>query len=102
MQEEIVKFFTSSTPAPVFLRFDGFARAFSGGSFSAMDLGFGNEKSQKNSSHSVVRPRPVFRFTMHSAPMKTVKTFGNLADAGFAHSLLESAGIPAFIADEQS
>ena len=34
--------------------------------------------------------------------MKTVKTFGNLAEAGFASSLLEAAGIPASLADEQS
>ena len=34
--------------------------------------------------------------------MKTVKTFGNLAEAGFACSLLESAGIRASLADEQS
>lgn len=34
--------------------------------------------------------------------MKTVKTFGNLAEAGFACSLLEAAGIPAVLADEQS
>jgi len=34
--------------------------------------------------------------------MKTVKTYSNLAEAGFAHSLLEAAGIPAFMADEQS
>ena len=34
--------------------------------------------------------------------MKTLKTFANLAEAGFAASLLESAGIPALLADEQS
>ncbi len=34
--------------------------------------------------------------------MKIVKTFGNLAEAGFASSLLEAAGIPASLADEQS
>ncbi|MEA3207305.1 MAG: hypothetical protein QOE70_362 [Chthoniobacter sp.] len=34
--------------------------------------------------------------------MKTVKTFGNLAEAGFACSLLEAAGVPATLADEQS
>ena len=34
--------------------------------------------------------------------MQTVKTFGNLAEAGFARSLLEASGIPAFLADEQS
>lgn len=39
---------------------------------------------------------------MLSPAMKTVKTYSNLAEAGFAHSLIEAAGIPAFIADEQS
>jgi hypothetical protein len=34
--------------------------------------------------------------------MKTVKTFTNLAAAGFASSLLEACGIPALLADEQS
>jgi hypothetical protein len=34
--------------------------------------------------------------------MKTVKTFGNLAEAGFASSLLESAGIKALLADEEN
>ena len=34
--------------------------------------------------------------------MKTIKTFGNLAEAGFACSLLEAAGIPAALADEES
>ena len=34
--------------------------------------------------------------------MKTVRTFGNLAEAGFASSLLEAAGIKALLADEQS
>lgn len=34
--------------------------------------------------------------------MKTVKTFANLSEAGFASSLLEAAGIPALLADEQS
>lgn len=34
--------------------------------------------------------------------MTTIKTFSNLAEAGFAHSLLEAAGIPAFLADEQT
>ncbi len=34
--------------------------------------------------------------------MKTVKTFSNLAEAGFATSLLEAAGITALLADEQS
>ena len=34
--------------------------------------------------------------------MKTIKTFGNLAEAGFASSLLEVAGIPAALADEES
>jgi hypothetical protein len=34
--------------------------------------------------------------------MKTVKTFTNLAEAGFATSLLEAAGIPALLAGEQS
>ena len=34
--------------------------------------------------------------------MKTVRTFGNLAEAGFASSLLESAGIKTLMADEQS
>ena len=34
--------------------------------------------------------------------MKTVRTFGNLADAGFASSLLEAAGIRTLMADEQS
>lgn len=34
--------------------------------------------------------------------MKTVRTFTNLAEAGFACSLLESAGIRASLADEQS
>lgn len=34
--------------------------------------------------------------------MKTVKTYSNLAEAGFADSLLEAAGIPALLADEQS
>ena len=34
--------------------------------------------------------------------MKTLKTFGNLAEAGFASSLLEAAGIPAALADEES
>ena len=34
--------------------------------------------------------------------MKTIRTFSNLAEAGFASSLLEAAGIKAFLADEQS
>jgi hypothetical protein len=34
--------------------------------------------------------------------MKTVKTFGNLSEAGFASSLLEAEGIPASLADESS
>ncbi|MEI9895833.1 MAG: DUF2007 domain-containing protein [Chthoniobacter sp.] len=34
--------------------------------------------------------------------MKTVKTFVNLSEAGFASSLLEASGIPALLADEQS
>jgi hypothetical protein len=34
--------------------------------------------------------------------VKTLKTFSNLAEAGFAGSLLEAAGIPALLADEQS
>ena len=34
--------------------------------------------------------------------MKTVRTFGNLAEAGFASSLLEAAGIRTLMADEQS
>lgn len=34
--------------------------------------------------------------------MKTVKTYGNLSEAGFASSLLEAAGIRAFLADEQT
>ena len=34
--------------------------------------------------------------------MKTIRTFSNLADAGFASSLLEAAGIKALLADEQS
>ena len=34
--------------------------------------------------------------------MKTVRTFGELAEAGFARSLLEAAGIEALLADEQS
>jgi hypothetical protein len=34
--------------------------------------------------------------------VKTVKTFTNLAEAGFASSLLEASGIPASLADEQS
>jgi hypothetical protein len=34
--------------------------------------------------------------------MKTVKTFANLSDAGFASSLLEASGIPALLAEEQS
>jgi hypothetical protein len=34
--------------------------------------------------------------------MKTVKTFSNLAEAGFATSLLEAAGIPAFLNSEHS
>ncbi len=34
--------------------------------------------------------------------MKTVKTFTNLAEAGFAVSLLEAMGIPVFLAGEQS
>ena len=34
--------------------------------------------------------------------MKTVRTFGNLADAGFASSLLEAGGIKSLLADEQS
>ena len=34
--------------------------------------------------------------------MKTVRTFGNLAEAGFASSLLEAAGIKTLLADEQS
>src|SRR5687767_14251621 len=34
--------------------------------------------------------------------MKTLKTFSNLAEAGFAGSLLEAAGIPTLLADEQS
>lgn len=34
--------------------------------------------------------------------MKTVRTFSNLAEAGFCSSLLEASGIRAFVADEQS
>lgn len=34
--------------------------------------------------------------------MKTVRTYGNLAEAGFAASLLEAAGIKALMADEGS
>ena len=34
--------------------------------------------------------------------MKTVRTFANLAEAGFASSLLEAAGIKSLLADEQS
>jgi hypothetical protein len=34
--------------------------------------------------------------------VKTVKTFANLSEAGFASSLLEASGIPALLADEQS
>jgi hypothetical protein len=34
--------------------------------------------------------------------MKTVRTFGELSEAGFARSLLEAAGIEALLADEQS
>jgi hypothetical protein len=34
--------------------------------------------------------------------VKTVKTFANLSEAGFAGSLLEASGIPALLADEQS
>lgn len=34
--------------------------------------------------------------------MKTLKTFSNVAEAGFAGSLLEAAGIPVLLADEQS
>ena len=34
--------------------------------------------------------------------MKTLRTYGNLAEAGFAQSLLESAGIPAALADENA
>jgi hypothetical protein len=33
--------------------------------------------------------------------VKTLRTYGNLAEAGFAKSLLEAAEIPAEIADEQ-
>lgn len=34
--------------------------------------------------------------------MKTVKTYTNLAEAGFAKSLLDAAGVPAFLAGEES
>ena len=34
--------------------------------------------------------------------MKTIRTFSNLSEAGFASSLLEAAGIKASLADEQS
>ena len=34
--------------------------------------------------------------------MKTIRTFSNLAEAGFASSLLEASGIKALLADEQS
>src|SRR6185503_4982861 len=34
--------------------------------------------------------------------MKTLKTFSNVAEAGFAGSLLEAAGIPVLLADELS
>jgi hypothetical protein len=34
--------------------------------------------------------------------VKTVKTFGNFSEAGFASSLLEAAGVRASLADEQS
>jgi Putative prokaryotic signal transducing protein len=34
--------------------------------------------------------------------MTTLKSFSNLAEAGFASSLLEAAGIPTLLADEQS
>jgi hypothetical protein len=32
--------------------------------------------------------------------MRTVKTFWNVAEAGFAHSLLEAAGLHPFLANE--
>ena len=32
--------------------------------------------------------------------MRTVKTFWNIAEAGFAHSLLEAAGLHPFLANE--
>ena len=34
--------------------------------------------------------------------MKTIRRFGNIAQAGFARSLLEAAGIPASLADEHA
>ena len=34
--------------------------------------------------------------------MKTIRTYSNLSDAGFASSLLEAAGIKTLLADEQS
>jgi hypothetical protein len=40
--------------------------------------------------------------TFVALTMRTVKTFSNLAEAGFASSLLEASGIAASLADEQS
>ena len=34
--------------------------------------------------------------------MKTLKTFSNLAEAGFAHSLLEAASLHPFLANEHN
>jgi len=34
--------------------------------------------------------------------MRTVKTLSNIGEAGFAHSLLEAAGLHPFLADEYS
>ena len=39
---------------------------------------------------------------MNASGMKTIRTFSNLSEAGFASSLLEAAGIKASLADEQS
>jgi len=50
--------------------------------------------SQLSSPHRAMRAR-------HGVRMKTLKTFSNLAEAGFAQSLLEAAGLHPFLADEQ-
>ena len=39
---------------------------------------------------------------LNARGMKTIRTFSNLSEAGFASSLLEASGIEALLADEQS
>ena len=62
-----------------------------GASIRANDSPTGRRSSRAPTDNYLVR-----------VAMKTVKTFSNLAEAGFADSLLEAAGIPALLADEQS